>query len=30
MYYYKLADDNTHIEAYCRDKGHAKKNGFNF
>ena len=29
MYYYKLADDNIHIEAYCRDKGHAKKNGFN-
>lgn len=29
MYYYKLEDDNIHIEAYCRDKGHAKKNGFN-
>ena len=29
MYYYKLADDNIHIEAYCRDKGHAKKSGFN-
>lgn len=29
MYYYKLADDNIHIEAYCRDEGHAKKNGFN-
>lgn len=29
MYYYKLADDNIHIEAYCRDRGHAKKNGFN-
>ena len=29
MYYYKLAYDNTHIEAYCRDKGHAKKSGFN-
>ena len=29
MYYYKLAKDNIHIEAYCRDKGHAKKNGFN-
>ena len=29
MYYYKLADDNIHIEAYCRDKGHAKKNGSN-
>ena len=29
MYYYKLADDNIHIEAYCRDKWHAKKNGFN-
>ena len=29
MYYYKLGDDNIHIEAYCRDKGHAKKNGFN-
>ena len=29
MYYYKLADDNFHIEAYCRDKWHAKKNGFN-
>ena len=29
MYYYKLAGDNIHIEAYCRDRGHAKKNGFN-
>lgn len=29
MYYYKFADDNIHIEAYCRDRGHAKKNGFN-
>ena len=29
MYYYKLADDNIHVEAYCRDKGHAKKSGFN-
>ena len=29
MYYYKLADDNIHVEAYCRDKWHAKKNGFN-
>lgn len=29
MYYYKLADDSIHVEAYCRDKGHAKKNGFN-
>lgn len=29
MYYYKFADDNVHIEAYCRDRGHAKKNGFN-
>ena len=29
MYYYKLEDDNIHIEAYCRDRGHAKKNGFN-
>ena len=29
MYYYKLDKDNIHIEAYCRDKGHAKKSGFN-
>ena len=29
MYYYKLAYYNIHIEAYCRDRGHAKKNGFN-
>ena len=29
MYYYKLEDDNIHVEAYCRDKWHAKKNGFN-
>ena len=29
MYYYKLADDNIHVEAYCRDRRHAKKNGFN-
>ena len=29
MYYYKLADDNIHVEAYCTDRGHAKKNGFN-
>ena len=29
MYYYKLEDDNIHIEAYCRDKKKEKKNGFN-